>query len=236
MFCIKIAGIPIGIDNRESYIERLCDGYEIEGETPDFTVHATEQEVRNAWEHNCRFSYGYLESLCLYQKICLQLARYQAFLMHAAVVAVDGKAYVFTAPSGTGKTTHIRLWLELLGERAQVLNGDKPLFRFVDGTLYACGTPWQGKEHMGENMMRPVQAVCFLEQGPENHIRSLSVSEVTRRIFHQLLLPKNEEELDRYWALLEKMLDTIPFYLLQCNRDLEAARLSYETMRRKEIC
>ena len=85
-------------------------------------------------------------------------------------------------------------------------------------------------------MMRPVQAVCFLEQGPENHIRSLSVSEVTRRIFHQLLLPKNEEELDRYWALLEKMLDTIPFYLLQCNRDLEAARLSYETMRRKEIC
>ena len=84
MFCIKIAGIPIGIDNRESYIERLCDGYEIEGETPDFTVHATEQEVRDAWEHNCRFSYGYLESLCLYRKICLQLARYQAFLMHAA--------------------------------------------------------------------------------------------------------------------------------------------------------
>lgn len=236
MFCIKIAGIPIGLDNRYDYIKHLCRGYEIEGEDPDFVVSVTEEEVKKEWEHNDRFSCGYLESLCLYRKICLQLARYQAFLMHAAVVNVDEKAYVFTAPSGTGKTTHVRLWLKLLGDRAHILNGDKPLLRFMDGVLYACGTPWQGKEHMGENIMRPVQAICFLEQSPENHIRSLNISEVTSRIFHQLLLPTDEDEMDRYWVLLEKMLDTIPFYLLQCNQDPEAAQLSYETMRRKEVC
>ena len=236
MFCIEMAGIPIGIDNRYEYIERLCRGYEIEGKAPDFTVSVTEEELQKAQDAERPYSSGYLESLCLYRKICLRLAKYQAFLMHSAVVAVDEKAYVFTAPSGTGKTTHIRLWLEMLGERVQVLNGDKPLYRFIDGVLYACGTPWQGKEHMGENIMRPVQGICFLEQSPENHIRTLSASEVTRRIFRQLLLPQEEDELDRYWALLEKMLDTVPFYLLECNREPEAARLSYETMRSKEVC
>ena len=238
MFCIEIAGIPIGIDNRYEYIERLCRGYEIEGKEPDFTVSVSEEEIEKAQnpEKEKRFSNGYVESLCLYRKIGFQLAKYQTFLMHSAVVTVDGKAYAFTAPSGTGKTTHIRLWLEMLGDRAQVLNGDKPLYRFIDGVLYACGTPWQGKEHMGENIMRPVQGICFLEQSPENHIRALSASEVTWKIFRELLIPEEEEELDRYWVLLEKMLDTVPFYLLECNRELEAARLSYETMRSKEVC
>ena len=236
MFCIEIAGIPIGIDNRYKYIKRHCRGYEIEGKEPDFTVSVTEEEIEKAQHPEKPRSKGYVESLCLYRKIGLRLAKYQTFLMHSAVVAVDGKAYAFTAPSGTGKTTHIRLWLKMLGDRVQVLNGDKPLYRFIDGVLYACGTPWQGKEHMGENIMRPVQGICFLEQSPENRIRPLSASEVTRRIFWQLLIPEEEEELDRYWVLLEKMLDTVPFYLLECNRELEAARLSYETMRSKEVC
>ena len=233
VFCIKIAGIPIGIDNRSSYIEHLCRGYKVEGELPEFVVSANEEEVKQSMDCMEKYSYGYIESLCIYRKICLRLSTYQTFIMHAAVVAVDGKAYAFTAPSGTGKTTHIRLWLDLLGDRAKVVNGDKPLFRFVDGVLYACGTPWQGKEHMGENIMCPVQGICFLEQNPENHIRPLGMQEVIQRIFRQLLVPTEENEFNCYWALLEKMLETIPFYLLQCNRDLEAARLSYETMRRE---
>ena len=202
MFCIEIAGIPIGIDNRYKYIKQHCRGYEIEGKEPDFTVSVTEEEIEKAQNPEKPRSKGYVESLCLYRKIGLRLAKYQTFLMHSAVVTVDGKAYAFTAPSG----------------------------------LYACGTPWQGKEHMGENIMRPVQGICFLEQSPENRIRPLSASEVTWKIFRQLLIPEEEEELDRYWVLLEKMLDTVPFYLLECNRELEAARLSYETMRSKEVC
>ena len=109
MFCIEMAGIPIGIDNRYEYIERLCRGYEIEGKAPDFTVSVTEEELQKAQDAERPYSSGYLESLCLYRKICLRLAKYQAFLMHSAVVAVDEKAYVFTAPSGTGKTTLFRM-------------------------------------------------------------------------------------------------------------------------------
>ncbi|HIX58415.1 MAG TPA: hypothetical protein IAA45_01690 [Candidatus Blautia gallistercoris] len=160
------------------------------------------------------------------------LTKYDAFLLHSAVVAVDGKAYAFAAPSGVGKTTHTQLWLRLFGERAQMVNGDKPIFRFMDGVLYACGTPWQGKEELGNNIMRPVQAICFLEQSTENQIYSLNAKEVSRRIFSQILIPKEETEFDRFWKLLEKLLAAVDFYLLCCNRDLEAAQLAYQSMRR----
>ena len=232
MFRIKLAGIPIGIHNRYAYVRRLCSGYET-AETPAFTVRATNAEIL-AEQDGGPFAPGYCEGLCLYRKICHQLSRYDAFLMHASAVAVDGEAYVFAAPSGTGKTTHTRLWLEQFGSQAEVVNGDKPVFRFVGGRLYACGTPWRGKEGMGGNIMRPVRAVCFLEQSPANSIRSLTREEVCRRIFHQLLMPEDQQELDRLWPLLERLLADTAFYLLQCNREPEAAQLAYQTMRRKK--
>lgn len=233
MFCIKLAGIPIGIDNRYAYVRRLCAGYETAGR-PAFTVRASEREIWAEQGGRTGPSRGYCESLCLYRQICRRLPFYDAFLMHASVVAVDGEAYAFAAPSGTGKTTHTRLWLQQFGSRAQVVNGDKPVFRFMDGALYACGTPWRGKEGLGGNIMRPVRAICFLEQSPTNSIRPLGGEEVCRRIFHQLLFPASEQELDRLWPLLERLLAGTAFYLLQCNREPEAAQLAYESMRRKK--
>ena len=231
MFCIQIAGLSIGMDNRYPYVQQLCRGYETDT-PPLFTVRATQQDLLREQNADPRFPLPYCESLCLYRALCLQLPRYDAFLMHAAVVAVDGVAYVFSAPSGVGKTTHLRLWLDHFGDRAQVINGDKPVFRFQGDRLYAYGTPWRGKEELGTNTHCPVQAVCFLAQSPHNQIRRLTVAEVTERIFHQLLLPKDPQMFDRFWALLERMVTTLPFYLLQCNRAPEAMQLSYETMRR----
>lgn len=233
MFYIKIAEIMIGIDNKYSYIRRLCSDYEVEENTPAFFVSATEKEILQEQNGEPDFTKGYCESLCVYRNLCRKLIDYDAFLMHSAVIAVDDIAYVFAAHSGVGKTTHIRLWQDEFGDRAQVVNGDKPIFRFMDGMLYACGTPWQGKEGLGSNIMRPVQGICFLEQSPQNSIRSLELSEITERIFHQLLMPREEEELDHFIALVERMITTVDCYLLQCNREREAAQLAYQTMRRK---
>lgn len=232
MFCIEIAGIPIGIENQYPGVQRLCGEYIVEAEHPAFTVRVSDEEISEEQGGDESFSRSYCESLCLYRKICCHLARYDAFLMHAAVVAVDERAYVFAAPSGVGKTTHLRLWLEQFGGRAQVINGDKPVFRFLDGVLYACGTPWNGKEGLGSNIMRPVQAVCFLEQGETNRIRLLEKQEISRRIFSQVLIPKEEEEFDCFWRLLEKFTSSARFYLMYCNRESDAARLAYDTMRR----
>lgn len=232
MFCINLAGIPIGIYNRYAYVRQLCSGYETT-EAPMFTVQATGAEIL-AEQRGGTFLPGYCEGLCLYRKICHQLPRYDAFLMHASAVAIDGEAYVFAAPSGTGKTTHTRLWLEQFRDRAEVINGDKPIFRFIGDRLYTCGTPWCGKERLGSNVMRPVRAICFLEQSLVNSIRLLTGVEVSHRIFHQLLMPESQEELDQLWPLLERLLADMSFYLLQCNRELEAAQLAYQTMRRKK--
>ena len=232
MFCIKIADIPIGIANRYSYVGWLCREYMIRDTAPEFTVSASEEEVLEEQNGNTEFSKGYCESLCLYRKICCRLSLYGAFLLHSAAVAVDGAAYVFAAPSGVGKSTHIKLWLECFGARAEVVNGDKPIFRFIEDKLFVCGTPWQGKENMGNNIMRPVQAVCFLEQSPKNHIQRLERKEIGDRIFHQLLIPKEEQEFNCFWPLLEKLLSAVDFYLLQCNKETDAAYLAYRTMRR----
>lgn len=237
MFCIKIAGLPIGLDARYPYIRYLCQGYETK-EAPLFTVRASEEELCREAEGDPSTpdpdprSMGYYESLCLYRSLCLKLPEYDAFLIHGAVVALDGAAYVFCAPSGTGKTTHVRLWLDQFGPRAQIINGDKPVLRFIDGVLYACGTPWNGKERLGQNRICPVAGVCFLEQSPENQIRRLTGPEITRRIFHQLLLPREKGAFDCFWSLLDRMVQTVPFYLLACNREPDAAQLAYHTMRR----
>ena len=146
---------------------------------PAFTVRASEREIRAEQGGRTGPSRGYCESLCLYRQICRRLPFYDAFLMHASVVAVDGEAYAFAAPSGTGKTTHTRLWLQQFGSRAQVVNGDKPVFRFVGGALYACGTPWRGK---GRAWAATSCGRCgrsaFWRQSPTNSIRPLGGEEV----------------------------------------------------------
>lgn len=233
MFCIKIANIPIGIDNRYPYVRNLCEDYEINDEEPDFTVSATREEILAEQNGDRRFSYGYCESLCIYRKICTHLLQYDAFLMHSAAIALDDEAYVFAAPSGVGKTTHIRLWQQEFGGRVSVINGDKPIYRFMEDDLYVCGTPWRGKEGLGSNIMRPVRAICFLEQDPGNHIRPLNIDEISRRIFSQVLIPQETEDFDRFWSLLERMVTSEKFYELKCNRQPEAARLAYQTMRSK---
>lgn len=234
MFCIKIAGIPIGIDNQYPYVESFYSDYVVTGEKPAFTACAAEEYDSPELAEKSSIYKERIENGYIYQSVCRKLPRCGAFLMHSSVVVADDEAYVFAAHGGTGKTTHSLLWLKLLGDKAWILNGDKPVFRYIDDVLYACGTPWQGKENLGRNAMRPVRAVCFLEQNPENHIRRMDRNEVSRRIFDQILIPKREDDFDQFWTLLERFVTTTDFYLLQCNRDLEAAQLAYQTMRRKK--
>lgn len=229
MFQIKIAGLVIGIDNKYRYVSRLCEKYKVKDEKEDFRVSATKQEIQKegagspGW-----FSRPYCESLCIYRAICLKLIEYDAFLMHSAAIALDGEAYIFAAKSGVGKTTHIRLWMGEFGERVQVVNGDKPVYRFIDGRLYVCGTPWRGKEGLGSNTIVPVKAICFLERSKDNTIRPMEAGEVIGRIFHQLLMPKEEEAMNRFMDMIDRVISDVPCYLLRCNTEKEAAKVAYQ--------
>lgn len=231
MFQIKIAELVIRIDNKYEYVSHFCEQYKVQEGQEDFAVSATEEEIRREQaDGEGQFSLPYCESLCLYRAICLKLISYDAFLMHSAALEMDGEAYVFAAKSGTGKTTHLKLWMQEFGSRVRVVNGDKPVYRFLDGTLYVYGTPWCGKEGLENNIRSPVKAICFLEQSTENHIRRMAEAEVIGRIFHQLLMPREEEAVTHFLDMIDELIAKVNCYHLQCNTTPEAAGAAYQGM------
>ena len=167
-----------------------------------------------------------------------QLLKFDGMLLHASAVAVDGRAYLFSGPSGMGKSTHTRLWQELLGEDAKVFNDDKPALRCLDGVWYAYGTPWCGKDGINLNLKVPLAVICFLKRGEQNAIRTLNSKEASFELISQTIRRfKNAELLDGMLKIVERLVQDVPIYELTNRPDLDAARLSYQTMRRgaKEI-
>ena len=218
MVNIKLAGIPIGLDNRYPDLEWLCREYTTE-EAPLFTLGVTREEIEEERAKQADiFTDGYLETVCLYRKLSLEMLRYNVFIMHASVIELDGEGYAFLAHSGTGKTTQTRLWLKHFGSRARVVNGDKPLIRMMeDGTFVAYGTPWCGKEGMGCNASVPLKALFLLERSAVPTCEPADQEYSIDRLFHQLLMPEKPEQMMRLLDMVDKLVETVPCYRLRCD-------------------
>ena len=160
------------------------------------------------------------------------LLRHNGIYLHASAVALDGQAYLFSADSGVGKSTHTRLWQAEFGEKARIINDDKPALRQLDGVWYAYGTPWCGKDGINLNERAPVAGVCFMKKAAENRIRRLNSLEAMQKIMTQTTHKFHcAQRLDLMLASLDDFLRTVPVYELENRPEPEAARLSYETMR-----
>ncbi|MGN0822583.1 MAG: hypothetical protein ACI4NG_02310, partial [Candidatus Gallimonas sp.] len=155
-----------------------------------------------------------------------EMPLFDRFLLHAAILTYRGNGYAFLGRSGTGKTTHTSLWTKYLPE-AKILNGDKPIIGYADGAFRAYGTPWQGKEGRGEKGETVLKSLCFLKQSKENKIRRLSVSETTDALFSQLLIPYGEESAAKTLELADRLIATVPSYLLECDISEEAVRVAF---------
>ena len=239
-FTISLAGIAVEIEclHDEAYdmcVPYLCD------RAADFCVRVTpadieferEKSLREAWmEHLPPMDYpdAYLETLAVYRKIAVKMLDYDVFLMHGSAVCADGAAYLFTAASGVGKTTHTRLWLsEIAG--SFVVNGDKPLIRLNGGRAEVCGTPWAGKEALNTNVVVPLRAVCILERGTENRIERVSFRDVYPFLFQQCYRPAEPEAMRKTMELLKHLSECVGLYRLRCNMNPDAALTAYEGMR-----
>ena len=231
MITIKVAGLAIGIDNRFEYITRLAADY-LTDEPPLFTVRATEEDIaEEARMTDVRFPDGYLESIVSYRKIAEILPTYDAFVFHGAVLNYGGHALAFTAKSGTGKTTHTRLWLSEFGDKVHYLNGDKPIIRFIDGVPYACGTPWRGKEGYGVNEMAPLHALAFLERGVENSAVPIPSEEVVTFLLTQMYMPRTSPTAAVLsMRLADRLTRTVRLVRLKCNMDPSAAHVAFSAM------
>ena len=213
-FCISLAGHAIWIDSLHREVYSLCEEFLCEDE-PEIRVSITEDDIayerKEADKTNTPQSDGYLETLAVYRKISERILEYDTFLMHGAVVASGSDAYMFTAASGTGKTTHIRKWLEKLDD-AYVVNGDKPLIKITDTEAIACGTPWRGKEQMGTNSMVPLRAIVLMERGEENRMEEVSFMNAFTFLLQQTYQPKEKEAMKKTLRLFSQLKGKVRFY------------------------
>lgn len=233
MIRIKIANIPIGIDNRYDYIEALCTDYLTDDE-PTFTVSATDAQIdKESGMTDNAFSKGYLESVVVFRNIAELLPKYDAVVFHGAILKKDSLAYAFTAKSGVGKTTHTRLWLSELGDSVQYINGDKPIVRIIDGVPYAFGTPWRGKEGYGSNESAPLSAIALVERAEKNSTVRIDAKDATLRLVKQIYIPRDPVCASLAMRVADQIVSTVRFFELKCNKDSEAAHVAASAMLEK---
>lgn len=227
----EIAGLRIDIQNKYEYTDRFCAEYLSADQTlpVDLSACVSEEEFLAEKSQSPNFSDGYIENICLYRNICLQLPSFDRILLHCAVLEYAGKGYAFLGKSGTGKSTHTRLWKKYLST-PRMVNGDKPILQYVNGHFLVHGTPWKGKEGWGNKLSAPLCGLCFLEQAKENSLQKLSPSEASKRIFTQVLLPADEKNVSATLELLDKLVSNTPAFLLKCNISEEAVRLAFEAL------
>ena len=237
----KIADKIIEVTSIYEEVHDYCKDY-LTDETADFSVCITKEDIikekdksdsEYAYEgkKSPNFSDALLEETAVYRKIAERMPDYGTFVFHGSVIAVDAQGYMFTAKSGTGKSTHTRLWREYFGERVVMVNDDKPMLRVTDSGVIAYGTPYNGKHHLGCNMSVPLKAICILTRGEENSIVRIDKSEAYAMLLQQVYRPQDPLQMAKTLKLVDKLAASVELYKLACNMDIEAAEVAYNAMK-----
>lgn len=230
MFTIMLAEHTFCIENRYDYVKKLCEEYII----PDCNaqkIFITDSQLDYEKKLTIGFPNAYLESLAVYRRICELLVDENIILFHGSAVVVDGLAYIFTAASGTGKSTHTSLWRAYLGERATMLNDDKPLLKITSSGVTAYGTPWNGKHRLGSNISAPLKAVCILERSEKNHIKKINKKAAYPMLLQQVYRPKSPVKMAATLNMIDQLAKHSSLYRLCCNMEIDAAELAYNYMK-----
>ena len=231
----RIAGLTIEMAcggktrlQSEPYRITSADGLE-----PDLRLQVTPAQLQAARAAHPELLGADWEYMLTGQQFYEALPRFGGLLLHASAVKLDGRAYLFSAPSGGGKSTHARRWQEAFGaERAVILNDDKPALRLRDGTFWAYGTPWSGKTPRNRNDQAPAAAVCFLEKADADAIESLEAPQALPRLLEQTLRPADGPGMDALLRLLDRLLRCVPVYLCRCTDSVQAARTAWRELGR----
>lgn len=243
----KLADVPVQITSIYDEVQTMCDSYRCD-EEPQLFISTTEADILAESQESdaerkqeglppYQFPAPYLETLAVYRQLATQLIAQNVLLIHGSVIAVDGEAYLFTALSGTGKSTHVRLWRNLFGPRAVMVNDDKPLVRIIfsaDGStpdqVIVYGTPWDGKHHLSTNVSVPLKAIVHLERGAQNRIEPITPATMLPILLQQTFRTSEALGTMQVLRLIDAMSQRVRFYDLHCNMDPSAARVAYEGM------
>lgn len=239
-FSIHMAGLTIRIHAQYGEVKKMCERY-LTDKKEEFSIDVSEEEILNFRERMDRASArrgesplacspAFCETLVIYEKIAEEFLDRNRLLVHGSAIAVDGQAYLFVAKSGTGKSTHTRLWREMFPGRTVMINDDKPILWVQEDQVLVCGTPWDGKHRLSTNVMMPLKGFCILTRSENNFIEKISVQEAYPMLLQQTYRPHGTERMERMLSSIDRMAELVPLYRLGCNMDMQAASVSFEGM------
>lgn len=226
----KIAGLYVDMGYSEPRLTKQAEAYKTDShDKTDITIYLAENFIEKRIKQD-NISRDLCEYIWTGSVFYDALINFNGFMLHSSAVIVDGRAYLFSAPSGTGKSTHTALWLKHFGDRAKIINDDKPAIRVTDNGIKVYGTPWSGKSDLNINTEAELGAICFIERDSYNHIEPMSDGEAISRILNQTLRPSKQREMNLLLDTLDTVIRNTKIFKLGCTISEEAAVIAYEAM------
>lgn len=235
-FFIKVAGIVIKISSIYPLARELCNDYIVEPvSNPDISVCTSNEQLKYELGKEIGTTEpAYAEFLSIYRAVAERLPEFDSFVFHGAAISYKDRGYLFTAPSGTGKSTHILLWRKYIGKSVDIINGDKPIIKATKDGIFVCSTPWAGKEGWQKNRILPLSCLTFLERSKEPFISQKLPKNCLKKIMNQAYMPKNPQNLGRTLELIDRLLSRVPIYALGCDISESSVKVAFEAMTKEE--
>ena len=208
---------------------------------PEFSVTVTREDIAfeqaDLLEEALRdgfkprvFTDPFLERQVIQRAFAEFLLGFDILLVHGSALAVDGQGFLFTAHSGTGKSTHTRFWQQVFGERVVIVNDDKPFVELTRQGAILHGSPWSGKHGLDKNISVPLKGICILERGSENRISPLCPEAALEMLEKQSYASLDAGKAPVSRQLTLTLAKTVPLWKLSCTKDPQAAAVAYGAM------
>lgn len=227
---MMLADVPFMINCQFSSTEEYCKDFSCENDCRhEISISMEDIQFEREME-TFEAPDQHLETLAVFRKIAEEIIDDNVIVFHSSVIELDNEAYVFAAPSGIGKSTHTRMWREVFCDKdVHMINDDKPLLK-IESDITVYGTPWRGKNRLGENRSAPVKGICFLKQGMINEIHRISKEEAIPKLLAQTYRIPDRSKLTKTMLLLNELAERVPIYEMNCTISHEAAKIAYEFM------
>ena len=228
----KIADLIVEYTAKYDELKRLSEQFIYNGEREtDITLSVTDKQLENMLSRSVEgTTIGGIENLAISSEFNRAAIKYGVMLVHSSALIYNNEAYLFSADSGVGKSTHTKLWLKAFGDKVHIMNDDKPVVRLYDDHAQAYGTPFDGGSGIALNESYPLKAIIFVERGEENSVRIPDNKEIIQKLYFQTARMVDRKTAEKMLLNIEKLLSLTKFYILTCNMDISAAYTEYNSI------
>lgn len=228
-----IAGLKTEYEPRFSLLRERSKKYEADfpSEETEIRINVSDEFIEEQLKAYPNLTREEHEYMWVGEGFCNEVLNHNGIVLHSSCVEKDGFAYLFSAKSGTGKSTHTHLWLKELAN-TRIINDDKPLLIIRDCKLYACGTPFSGKTDENANECVLVRAISFLHRSEENTLKRIKPVLAVPLFIAQTVNPRNKAYAEKMLTMADRVLTQTPIFQIGCNKEEGTGKWAYEELER----